>query len=131
MAILRNPDGNSAPSSLVNVGGTLGRLSLLNCRVVDEDGSSYTAVPCLIDMSAETGTIAAVQLGAVDLTHVTALISTGDWGRVTVLRGSGVMGTGAQVPDSVMDNNALYLSSNVSGAPSIKVGGTAKRLTLA
>jgi hypothetical protein len=30
-----------------------------------------------------------------------------------------------------MDNNALYLSSNAGGAPSIKVGGTTKRLTLA
>jgi hypothetical protein len=129
VAILRNPDGYSAPSGLVYVGATLGRLSLLNCRVVDEDGSSYAALPCLIQFSG--GTVGALQLEAVDLTHVTALVSSGGFGSITALRGSGVMGTGAQVPDSVMDNNALYLSSDASGAPSIKLGGTAKRLTLA
>ena len=129
VTVLRNPDGNAAPVAFVSTigGATIDRLSLLNCRVVDEEGSSYTAVASLLDIA---GTVAALRLEATDMTHITALTSGAGWGGVTKLLGTGVIGTGAAVPDSVMDNNALYLSSNASGAPSIKVGGTAKRITL-
>jgi len=128
--VVRNPDGNSVLDSFVYVysGTAMDRVTLVNCRAVDEEGSSYTAHTSLIDCQ---GTIAALRLEAVDLTHVAALFSSAGTGGVTLLRGAGVLGTGAQVPDPIMDNNALYLSSTASGAPSIKVGGTAKRLTLA
>lgn len=127
--VLRNPDGNAAPSSLVYVYTTaaMDRITISDFALIDEEGRSYTAMPALLDMQ---GTVAAVRLDAVDLGNITALVSSSGWTHVTKLLGSGVMGTGAQVPDSVMDSNALYLSSTASGAPSIKVGGTAKRFTL-
>ena len=60
------------------------------------------------------------------MTHIAALTSGAGWtsGMRAALRGGGVIGTGTLVPDAMMDNNALYLSSNASGAPSIKVGGS-------
>jgi hypothetical protein len=130
VTILRNPVGNAAPGGLVSLDGgvAVDRVSLLNCRVVDEEGSSYSAVACVVD---NAGTIAALRLEAIDMTHFAALFSAAGMGGIALLRGGGVLGTGAQVADSVMDNNALYLSSNASGAPSIKLEGTAKQLTLA
>jgi hypothetical protein len=77
------------------------------------------------------GALAALRLESMDMTQIAALASGAGWTGVTALRGGGVLGTGAQLPDSVMDNDALYLSSNAGGAPSIKLGGTAKRFTLA
>jgi hypothetical protein len=50
---------------------------------------------------------------------------------VALMRGAGLLATGAQIADVAMDSNALYLSSDAGGAPSIKIGGVAKRLTLA
>lgn len=128
--VLRNPVGNAVLDSFVLLcaGLTMDRVTLLNCRAVDEEGSSYPAHTSLIDCQ---GTIAALRLEAIDMTHIAALASGAGWTGVTALRGGGVLGTGAQVPDSVMDSNALYLSSNASGALSLKLGGTAKRLTLA
>jgi hypothetical protein len=128
VAILRNGDGNAAPNGLVTVGGAIDRLSLRDVRVVDQEGSSYTAVPYLIDAA---GTVAALRLDALDLTHVTSLMSSNAFNNVTLVRGTSLLADGVSVPDSIMDNGWLYLSSNDSGAPSIKVGGTAKRLTLA
>jgi hypothetical protein len=96
--------------------------------VVNEEGSSYPAVPSVID---NAGAISALRLEAVDLAHIAALFSNAGTSGVALLRGGGVLGTGTQVPDSLMDSNTLYLSSNAGGAPSIKVGGTARRLALA
>ena len=129
--VIRNGDGSSVLDAFVNIYGgvTMDRVSLVNCRAVDEEGSSYAAHTSLIDNNG--GSISALRLEAVDLTHIAALFSSAGTSGIALLRGGGVLGTGAQVPDSVMDSNALYLSSNASGAPSIKVGGTAKRLTLA
>jgi hypothetical protein len=130
VTVLRNPDGSGAPGALVSLisGSSVDRLALLNCRVVDEAGSSYAPVPCFVDVQ---GAVSAMLLEAIDLTHVASLASSAGWSGVTALRGGGVLGTGTQLPDSVMEDNTLYLSSNSGGAPSIKVGGVAKRLTLA
>ncbi len=130
VTVLRNPDGNSTPVAFVQVlpSAAVDRLSLLNCRVVDEEGSSYAALPSLVDVA---GTVAVLRLESVDLTHITTLASSAGWNGVTLLRGGGVLGSGVQVPDSLMDANTLYLSSTAGGAASIKIGGTAKRLTLA
>ena len=73
----------------------------------------------------------ALRLEAIDLTHIAALFGADGTSGIGVLRGAGVIGTGSPVPDSVMDNNAMYLSSNANGALSIKVGGAAKRFALA
>jgi hypothetical protein len=130
LRVVRNPDGNVAPASIVWVysGASLDRVSIQDFAVIDEEGSSYASIPCIVDA---TGPIAALRLEGVDMTHVTALASSAGWASVTALRGGGVVGTGVAVPDSVMDNDALYLSSTASGAPSIKLGGVAKRFTLA
>jgi hypothetical protein len=131
VCVLRNGDGNTAIDSFVYLysGITMDRVSLVNCRAVDEEGSSYTAHTSLIDCN---GTIAVLRLEVIDLTHIAALFAAGPGtSGITLMRGAGILGTATAVPDSVMDNNALYLSSSASGAPSIKVGGTAKRLTLA
>jgi hypothetical protein len=128
-AILRNPVGNSAPNGLLSSNGSsaIDRLTLRHVRVIDEEGSSYTAVPYLLDLA---GTVAALRMDEIDLAHVTALMSSFGFTNVTTIRGAGVLNCGAQMPDSVMDNNTLYLSSSASGAVSIKVGGTAKRVNL-
>jgi Right handed beta helix region len=128
--VVRNPDGNAAPASVVYLysGVAVDRVSIVNFAVVDEEGSSYPAVPCILD---NNGALSALRLEAIDMTHIAALVSAAGWAGVAALRGGGVLGAGVQVPDAVMDANALYLSSNAGGAPSIKVGGTAKRLTLA
>jgi hypothetical protein len=128
--VLRNPAGNAALDSFVYLytGFTMDRVALVNCRAIDEDGTSYAAHSSLIN---NAGTMAALRLEAVDLAHIAALFGAGGTSGIGALRGGGVIGTGAQVPDSIMDNNALYLSSNAGGAPSIKVGGTAKRFALA
>jgi hypothetical protein len=129
--VLRNPDGNAAPSSIVYLYGgvALDRMTLSDFAVVDEEGSSYGAIPCIFEVG---GTIAAARLEGIDMTHITALAAAdGSLGNIALLRGGGVLGTGAQIPDATMDNNCLYLSSSAGGAPSIKVSGTAKRLTLA
>jgi hypothetical protein len=130
VTILRNADGSYAPSAWVSsiAGSNIDRLSLLNCRVIDELGTNYAAVPCILDIG---GVVGALSMEAVDMRHITALVSVAaGWGNIATLRGGGVMGTGVQVPDSVMDNNALYLSSNAGGAPSIRVGGMVKRVAL-
>jgi hypothetical protein len=125
--ILRNPDGNAA-ADVVYTGGTVDKLSLVHCRVTDEEGTSYTPMSSWVNNG---GTVSNLRLEAVDMTHVAALTAGSSWTGFTTVKGSGVLGTGVQVPDTAMDNNALYLSSTASGAPSIKVAGTAKRLTLA
>src|ERR1019366_5894209 len=127
--ILRNPEGNSVPGALISTasGSSFGRLILNNIRVVDESSTSYSAVPAVLDLA---GTVAMLRLDALDMTKFTALVSGAGWTGVTALRGQGALEAGVQVPDSVMDNSNIYLSSNASGAPSIKVGGTAKRFTL-
>jgi hypothetical protein len=100
-------------------------MTLRNIRVVDETGSSYGAIPAVLGFD---GTVALLRIDELDMTQFTTLISS--WANVTALRGTGPLEAGVAVPDSVMDNGSLYLSSDDSGAPSIKVGGTAKRLTL-
>jgi hypothetical protein len=127
--LLRNINGYSAPGWLsTSSGAALDRVSLLNCRVVDQEGSSYTLIPWLVDCS---GTIAALRLDSVDMTHIAALFSTAGTANIALLRGGGLLATGTAVPDALVDNNALYLSSTASGAPSIKIAGVARRLTLA
>jgi hypothetical protein len=127
--ILRNLSGNSAPVALLstNGGSSIGKLTLNNVRVLDAAGSSYTAVPSVLDIA---GTVALMCVEALDMTQFTALNSSAGWSGITAIRGSGLLEAGVQVPDTNMDNNSVYLSSNDSGAPSIKVGGTAKRFTL-
>jgi hypothetical protein len=125
--VLRNPDGNAA-CDVILVSGTVDKLSLIHCRVTDEEGSSYTAMSSWVN---NAGTVSNLRLEAVDMTHMAALTAGSSWTGFTTVKGSGVLGTCVQIPDANMDNNALYLSSNDSGAPSIKVSGTAKRLTLA
>ena len=125
--ILRNPNG-SAASDVVSVTGAVDKLSLVHCRVTDEEGSSYTPMSSWVSNG---GTVSNLRLEAVDMTHMANLTGGASWTGFTSVKGSGVLGTGVQVPDGNMDNNALYLSSTASGAPSIKVGGTAKRFTLA
>lgn len=130
LRVVRNPDGNAAPASVVFVYNTasMDRVTLSNLAVVDEEDSSYAALPSVIDAQ---GGIAALRLEGIDMTHVAALFSAAGTGSVGVLRGGGVLGTGAQVPDALMDSNALYLSSNAGGALSVKIAGTAKRVALA
>jgi hypothetical protein len=128
--ILRNADGNTAPSCLLSGGSGLnfGKLVLSDFGVNDIVGSSYSAVPCVLNTSGTT--IGRLVLDNIDLTHVTNFVDpTSAWGGVTSVTGSGVTSVGP-VPDTNLDNGMLYLSSNASGAPSIKVGGTPKRLTL-
>jgi hypothetical protein len=128
--ILRNGDGSSALDAFLYVysGVALDRVTLVNCRAIDQEGASYTAHTSLIDCG---GTITNLRLEAIDMTNIAALWGAGGTSGIASMAGHGVIATGVAVPDSVMGNNALYLSSNAGGAPSIKVGGTAKRFTLA
>jgi hypothetical protein len=127
ITILRNPDGHASVPLFDNTGAiSVGKLTVRGCRVADEVGSSYTAIANAMIFGA---TLAELVIDSLEMDHFTALAAS--FTNVTIARGAGLLGTGAQIADATMDNNALYLSSNASGAPSIKVGGTAKRLTLA
>lgn len=126
ITILRNGDGNAAPALFDNTGATaFGKLVINGARVADEVGSSYTAIANALVIATAMSELV---IHAIEMDHFTALASS--FANVTVARGAGLLGTGAQFADSVMDNNALYLSSTASGALSMKVGGTAKRVTL-
>ncbi|HEV2646874.1 MAG TPA: hypothetical protein VGU46_10970 [Acidobacteriaceae bacterium] len=128
LTIRRYADANAAPAGVLLVDGSWGAVRLSRISVADTPGSSYSAIPAVIGASSA---LALLELGSIDMTHFTSLADSHGFTNVTTVRGSGVLGTGTSIPDSVMDNNVLYLSSNAGGAPSIKVGGTAKRLTLA
>lgn len=129
--ILRNSSGNSVPAALLSTNGggsSINLLTLRNVRVVDSAESSYGAVPAVLDIN---GTVSLLRVDELDMTQFTAFTSNAGWVNIAAIRGAGLLEAGVQVPDANMDSNTLYLSSNASGAPSIKVGGTAKRLTLA
>jgi hypothetical protein len=130
LLILRNANGSSNPPvfNIQNVtSAACGTVRLRDIRVEDLLGSTYAAIPNLLNFS--VAAVAALILEAIDMTHVTALVSGGLGG--AIVSGSGVLGTGVQIADASMGNNCLYLSSSAAGAPSIMVNGTARRLTLA
>jgi hypothetical protein len=130
LTIVRGDDANAACAIVdVNAGsGIFQKLTLRGLQVADQTGSSYTALPYVVGA---TTALAELVVDALDMDKFTALFDSHGTTNITTIKGSGVLGTGTAVPDSVMANNSLYLSSTASSAPSIKVGGTAKRLTLA
>jgi hypothetical protein len=129
ITILRNADGSSTPALVDTTSAAgVGKLTISGARVTDAVGSSYTAIPAALNLA---NTVSELIVESLDMDHFTAPFGSAGTGNVTLARGTGLLATGAQIADSIMDNNCLYLSSNASGAPSIKVSGTAKRLTLA
>jgi hypothetical protein len=127
LIIRRDSFANSAPTSIVGmINGVLGTVVLRKIAVVDTPGTSYAPIGALVSTVIP---IAVLDLDGIDMMQVTALVDSG-YANVAVVRGAGVLATGASIPDSVMDNGWLYASSSDSGAVSLKVAGTAKRLTL-
>jgi hypothetical protein len=130
LTIIRDDSADAAPG-IVDVncsGGTFQKLTLRGITVADQTGSSYTALPYVVGA---TSALTELVIDSVDMDKFTALLDSNGTTNITTIKGAGVLGTGASLPDSVMANNSLYLSSTDSGAPSLKVAGTAKRLTLA
>jgi hypothetical protein len=127
LIIRRDSFANSAPTSIVGmIEGVLGTVVLRKIAVVDTPGTSYPPIGALVSTGIP---ISVLDLDGIDMTHIAALVDSG-YTNVTEVRGAGVLATGASIPDSVMDNGWLYASSTASGAVSLKVAGTAKRLTL-
>ncbi|MDP9052236.1 MAG: right-handed parallel beta-helix repeat-containing protein, partial [Acidobacteriota bacterium] len=109
-------------------GGNMSKLTLRGITVVDQTGSAYAAMPYVLGAVTPLGEL---MIDAVDMDKFTALFDSNGTTNITTIKGVGVLGTATQIADATMGNGALYLSSDASGAPSIKVGGTVKRLTLA
>ena len=85
-----------------------------------QDAGSYSAIPALIDI--ESGSVWELVLNALDGKNITAPISGSGFSSVGSVAGTGVLATGWEFPDSVMENGVPYISAS-SGLPSIKVGG--------
>ena len=127
VTILRNSTGNSTPALFDNTNAiSVGKLTINGARVTDEAGTSYAAIAEALVFGSP---VAELVIESLDMDHFTALAAS--FANVSVARGAGLLGTGAQIADATMGNNALYLSFNASGTPSIKVAGVAKRLAIA
>lgn len=88
--ISRTSTGNAA-AYLLNVpsGDTVTNLHLDGVYVENQQGTSYSAIADLITVPSG-GSIGSIDVGDIDPPNVTALASSGDLGRVTNVRGSGL-----------------------------------------
>jgi hypothetical protein len=136
LIISRNAFGNALQTAIIelapcNVSATpadqIQRLFLSRITVDDTLGSSYSPIATLIQFDSPNGnifyrepSIAKVVLGEVAPEHLTALCNT--YSQITTIAGTGLLGTGWQLPDAQVANNTLYVSAT-SGVPSIKVAG--------
>ncbi|MGI4812479.1 MAG: glycosyl hydrolase family 28 protein [Janthinobacterium lividum] len=125
--IVRNGNG-SANAYAVDVenGASVGCIHFDGFSLQDQPGSSYGAVPYLINCG--SGTIGRVVIDALDPHGITTLFSGSGIPSGCIISGSGVLATGWTFPDANMANGTPYLSAN-SGLASVKVNGTVKPLT--
>jgi hypothetical protein len=130
LTIVRGPEA-SATCGIVDVdataGGSMTKLTIRGVTVVDQTGSSYAAMPYALSVATA---LAELVIDALDIDKFTSLFDSNGTANITAIKGAGLLGTGASVPDSVVANDALYLSSTDAGALSIKLAGTAMRFTL-
>jgi hypothetical protein len=128
LIIRRTSAANSAPTAIVGlIGGAMGELILRNVSVLDTPGSSYSAMGALVSTA---WPVAVLELDSIDMTHITGVVDSNGYSNVTAIRGAGLLATEVTLPDAKMQDGWLYASSDDSGAISLKVAGTAKRLTL-
>jgi hypothetical protein len=118
-------------------------LSFENCRIIrvfhssvaslilDSDSTINTLrfngfdvqdgpMPYLLRM--EAGTIGQLVIDSLNGSKIVAPVSEGGFSNIGSISGAGVLATGWQFPDSVMENGVPYISAS-SGLPSIKVAG--------
>jgi len=116
-----NRNGNYPVAALIlEYGSTIGQVEFNGFAVEDPPGSSYSAVPELVNI--ESGSIGQLVLDALTSTHIAAPVSAGGFTSVGSVSGAGVLATGWLFPDAVMANGVPYLSAS-TGLPSIKLGG--------
>lgn len=113
------PVGGQAGGIELNI-GTVNEIILTDVHVRDRQLTSF--------ITGTGGTLQRVVINSLDPAWITALFSGN--GSIATVDGPGVLATGYQFADAVMVNNVPYLSSDATGAPSIKLGGTAKRYNL-
>jgi hypothetical protein len=135
LTISRNADGNiltpaviefapqTKPAPAINTA----RLFLSRISCDDTVGQTYTAIPCFIQIAGTGGNTTLQQTGISEVIvhefapeHFTALCNA--YSQITTIAGTGLLGTGWQLPDAQVANNTLYVSAT-SGVPSIKVAG--------
>jgi hypothetical protein len=131
-SIYRNAAGNAAAygvAAITQEGGAktgcvIKKLTVDGFSIENESGTSYSAIPYLIDMAGLS--IGELLIENLDPTNITALVNpTTGFAGITSISGAGVLGTGFHIPDSVMSNNCPYISSTGAnaGQPCIKIGG--------
>ncbi len=108
---------------------TIRRLALQNIRVTGKTGTSFSDIAALVDVPSGSS-VPALRLDGIDMTGVAALVGSNGFGNITKISGDACAGSGFQIPDANMADGVVYLSSDDSGVPSIKVSGVAKRFTI-
>ena len=108
--IVRNPAG-SAAAYLVDVpaGSSICTLHLNGVYVENSHGEAYSPIPNLLAVS-DGGKISKLDIGSIDPTNVTALVSPGDMSRTGSVYGAGLAASGFQLPDASVPDHVPYVS---------------------
>lgn len=126
-------DANAGTSvgvlQLNHSGSSIQRLNMQGIHIADPTASSYSPVDWLVHVPSG-GTIANLRLDDIDPTQVTSILSSAGFANITSISGNAGTASGFQFPDAVMADGVVYLSSDDSGIPSVKVSGTPKRFTI-
>jgi hypothetical protein len=124
--ILRTSAGHEGAPLFSLAGGPLGGLTLAGKRVTDETGSSFAAVPYLVDIGAPTGRL---RIDSVDMTQVMTLMNPLDrFQSVASVSGAGLLATKEQIEDEIVADGSTYWSATTphAGQVCVKADGKAK-----
>ena len=119
--LIRNEIGNAAASMFDMSQGSCGLLRIEDYAVVDQAGSSYAAIPYLLNLSG-SASISRIWIGSLDAKHHTAF--TNDFTKIGSIGGPGVATCGFSFPDAVIANGTIYNSSTQGGLAWKDLAGT-------
>jgi hypothetical protein len=109
---------------------TIEHLVIDGLSVQDDSGTAYAPMPFVIRLNAGSQ-ILRLDIESIDTRKFAQLLSNpAMFSQILSVRGAGVLATGWQFPDAVMDNGVPYISAT-DNLPSIKIGGAVKKYAIA
>ena len=85
-----------------------------------QSAGSYSSIPELLMIGSES--VGQLVITSLNSSNIKAPVSSGGFSMIGTVGGAGVLATGWEFPDAIMENGVPYLSAN-SGLPSIKENG--------
>jgi hypothetical protein len=117
--IYQNPDTEVA-ALILDSESTIVNLSFKGFYV--QKSASSSGLPSLLRIGG-SGSVGQLVIESLDSSNIDAPVSSGGFSSIGAVSGTGVLATGWEFPDAVMEDGVPYISAN-SGLASIKIAGT-------